>query len=99
MTKQANKKRNPGADVRPLRQIEKEMVAKGYASSRMVAQKVGLTFQTVLRQVRDGGLEGVTIGQQVWIPIKAVQDKYEDAFEVLGLDDWSFPDGLTGGLE
>jgi hypothetical protein len=74
------------------------MLNKGYASSRMVAQMVEMSFVSILRMARDGEFKTVKHGQQVWIEIKSVRTKFAEAEEagLLDLHDWSFPGGLTG---
>ena len=51
---------------------ELDMFAKGYASTRMVVYKAGLSQPTVGRYLREGKFKGIQRGQQNFIEIKSV---------------------------
>lgn len=82
------------ANIRPLSPVEKRMLDKGYASSRMVAQKLDCDWSTVNKHADD--YRTVRLGKHRWFEIESVNEVHCDAAELLELDDWSFPDGLTG---
>lgn len=75
--------------------LELEMLSKGYASSRMVAKKTKHHFASILRLLREGTIEGVTIGQQKFAKIESVKAYFgADAVRLLNLNDWG--DAVTG---
>jgi hypothetical protein len=70
--------------------LELKMLAKGYASSRMVARKTGRHFASVLRLCKTGGYEGTKVGNQYFILISSVLAHHgESSVQLLDLHDWS----------
>lgn len=70
--------------------LEREMLEKGYVSSRMAAFKLKKDFKSVLRQVSREQFDAVRIGQQQFISIVSIKKHYgKEASAILGLSDWA----------
>jgi hypothetical protein len=91
----AKKDATPSTERRPLRKLEAEMLRRGYASAKMVAQKVCVHFATILNYAKEKKLVSIQHGSQTFIEIESVKALYGDlARTTSDWDDWTFSDGV-----
>jgi hypothetical protein len=73
-----------------MTELEKEMLAQGLASARMVAKKIKMDAKSVLRHIRTGKLKSEEVRGLKFISIASVKEfAGPSAVERLRLDDWS----------